>query len=91
MIFTDVLSSYADLKAEASETTLRNFLTIFKNNAEQIQDAVDTLTPSTAQQHEGNNLTRASFFMSHQQYNTYKTLYYSPLFTFSQLQYFLLR
>lgn len=49
----DVLSSYADLKAEASETTLRNFLTIFKNNAEQIQDAVDTLTPSTAQQHEG--------------------------------------
>ncbi|XP_075693164.1 uncharacterized protein LOC142660430 [Rhinoderma darwinii] len=49
----DVLSSYADLKAEASETSLRNFLTIFKNNVEQIQDAVDTLTPSTAQQHEG--------------------------------------
>ncbi|XP_071996074.1 uncharacterized protein [Engystomops pustulosus] len=49
----EVLSSYADLKAEASETCLRNFLTIFKNNAEQIQDAVDTLTPSMTQQHEG--------------------------------------
>ncbi|XP_073399919.1 uncharacterized protein [Dendrobates tinctorius] len=49
----DVLSSYADLKADASETSLRNFLTIFKSNAEQIQDAVDTLTPSTTQQHEG--------------------------------------
>ncbi|KAG8598299.1 hypothetical protein GDO81_002553 [Engystomops pustulosus] len=49
----EVLSSYADLKAEASETSLRNFLTIFKNNAEQIQDAVDTLTPSMTQQHEG--------------------------------------
>ncbi|KAM3940697.1 uncharacterized protein RB166_000631 [Leptodactylus fuscus] len=49
----DVLSSYADLKAEASETSLRNFFTIFKNNAEQIQDAVDTLTPSAAQQHDG--------------------------------------
>ncbi|XP_066457999.1 uncharacterized protein [Eleutherodactylus coqui] len=48
----DVLSCYADLKAEASETSLRNFLTVFKNNAELIQDAVDTLTPSTAQQHE---------------------------------------
>ncbi|XP_056393529.1 uncharacterized protein LOC130289957 isoform X2 [Hyla sarda] len=49
----DVLSSYADLKTEASESSLRNFLRIFKNNAEQIQDAVDTLTPSTSQQHEG--------------------------------------
>ncbi|XP_044147225.1 uncharacterized protein LOC122935520 [Bufo gargarizans] len=49
----DVLSSYADLKTKSSETSLRNFLTIFKNNAEQIQEAVDTLTPSTAQQHEG--------------------------------------
>ncbi|XP_069820763.1 uncharacterized protein [Dendropsophus ebraccatus] len=49
----DVLASYADLKTEASESSLRNFLTTFKNNAEQIQDAVDTLTPSTTQQHEG--------------------------------------
>ncbi|XP_063820130.1 uncharacterized protein LOC135061454 isoform X2 [Pseudophryne corroboree] len=49
----DVLSSYADLKTEASETALRNFLTIFKNNVEQIQDAVDTLTPSNTQQNEG--------------------------------------
>ncbi|KAM8960791.1 uncharacterized protein RCH25_036565 [Pelodytes ibericus] len=49
----DVLSSYAELKMEASEAALRNFLTIFKNNVEQIQDAVDTLTPSKKQQHEG--------------------------------------
>ncbi|KAM5192035.1 uncharacterized protein ACMZJ9_005200 [Mantella aurantiaca] len=49
----DVLSSYNDLKSEASETALRNFLTIFKNNVEQIQDAVDILTPSKTQQREG--------------------------------------
>ncbi|CAM5154816.1 unnamed protein product [Natator depressus] len=49
----DVLSSYINLKAEASEVALRDFLTAFKNNAEQIQDAVDTLTPSKNQQHEG--------------------------------------
>ncbi|OCU02286.1 hypothetical protein XELAEV_18008048mg, partial [Xenopus laevis] len=49
----EVLTSYAELKSEASETALRNFLTIFKNNVEQIQDAVDTLTPSKTQQHEG--------------------------------------
>ncbi|XP_018415725.1 PREDICTED: uncharacterized protein LOC108790047 [Nanorana parkeri] len=49
----DVLSSYADLKSEASETALRNFLTIFKNNVEQIQDAVDILTPSKTQRCEG--------------------------------------
>ncbi|XP_068103587.1 uncharacterized protein [Hyperolius riggenbachi] len=49
----DILSSYDDLKNEASETALRNFLTIFKNNVEQIQDAVDILTPSKTQQHEG--------------------------------------
>ncbi|XP_068103589.1 uncharacterized protein [Hyperolius riggenbachi] len=48
----DILSSYDDLKNEASETALRNFLTIFKNNVEQIQDAVDILTPSKTQQHE---------------------------------------
>lgn len=53
----DVLSSYNDLKSEASETALRNFLTIFKNNVEQIQDAVDILTPSKTQRREGNNLT----------------------------------
>ncbi|KAM9330945.1 uncharacterized protein PAF06_019276 [Gastrophryne carolinensis] len=49
----DVLSSYGDLKNEASEAALRNFLTVFKNNVEQIQDAVDILTPSKTQQHEG--------------------------------------
>ncbi|CAH2297099.1 Hypothetical predicted protein [Pelobates cultripes] len=50
----DILSSYSELKMEGSEAALRNFLTIFKNNVEQIQDAVDTLTPSKKQQHEGN-------------------------------------
>ncbi|XP_072272234.1 uncharacterized protein [Pyxicephalus adspersus] len=49
----DVLSSYDDLKSEASEMALRNFLTIFKNNVEQIQDAVDILTPSKTQRREG--------------------------------------
>ncbi|KAM4708971.1 uncharacterized protein O3C94_017264 [Discoglossus pictus] len=49
----DVLSAYTDLKTEASEAALRNFLSSFKNNVEQIQDAVDTLTPSKKQQHEG--------------------------------------
>ncbi|XP_063312814.1 uncharacterized protein LOC134612393 [Pelobates fuscus] len=50
----DILSSYSELKMEGSEEALRNFLTVFKNNVEQIQDAVDTLTPSKKQQHEGN-------------------------------------
>nr|XP_033819408.1 uncharacterized protein LOC117369202 isoform X2 [Geotrypetes seraphini] len=49
----DVLSSYMELKTEASEAALRNFLTVFKNNFEQIQDAVETLTPSKNPQHEG--------------------------------------
>ncbi|XP_039400433.1 uncharacterized protein LOC120408022 isoform X2 [Mauremys reevesii] len=49
----DVLSSYINLKAEASEVALRDFLAAFKNNAEQIQNTVDTLTLSKNQQHEG--------------------------------------
>ncbi|XP_053555701.1 uncharacterized protein LOC128646918 [Bombina bombina] len=49
----DVLSSYHNLNNEASELALRNFLSAFKTNAAQIQDAVDTLTPSLIQQHEG--------------------------------------
>ncbi|XP_067425107.1 uncharacterized protein [Emydura macquarii macquarii] len=65
--FADVLSSYINLKAEASEVALRDFLTAFKNNAEQIQDAVDTLAPSKNQQNEGNEaLSRfgKEFFLS---------------------------
>ncbi|XP_029428656.1 uncharacterized protein LOC115073872 isoform X2 [Rhinatrema bivittatum] len=49
----DVLSSYMELKTDASEAALKGFLTVFKNNVEQIQDAVDTLSPSRSQQHEG--------------------------------------
>ncbi|XP_030049276.1 uncharacterized protein LOC115463166 isoform X2 [Microcaecilia unicolor] len=49
----DVLSSYTELKTEASEAALRDFLTVFKSNFEQIQDAVETLTPSKNPQHEG--------------------------------------
>ncbi|GCB68457.1 hypothetical protein scyTo_0005304 [Scyliorhinus torazame] len=41
----EVLISYTNLKETASETALRNFLTAFKNNAEQIQDAVNALMP----------------------------------------------
>ncbi|KAG8456351.1 hypothetical protein GDO86_002217 [Hymenochirus boettgeri] len=49
----EILTSYTDLKKEASETCLKNFLTNFKSNVEELQDAVDILTPSTRQQHEG--------------------------------------
>lgn len=49
----DVFSSYAKLKTEASEAALRDFLTTFKNNAEQIQYAVETLTPPMNQEREG--------------------------------------
>ncbi|KAJ6669772.1 hypothetical protein lerEdw1_000321 [Lerista edwardsae] len=48
----NVFSSYMKLKTEASEAALRDFLTAFKNNAEQIQYAVETLTPPMNQQHE---------------------------------------
>ncbi|XP_042696337.2 uncharacterized protein LOC101949263 isoform X1 [Chrysemys picta bellii] len=63
----DVLSSYINLKAETSEVALRDFLTAFKNNAKQIQDTVDTLTPSKNQQHKGDEaLSRfgKEFFLS---------------------------
>nr|XP_020648877.1 uncharacterized protein LOC110078761 isoform X2 [Pogona vitticeps] len=49
----DVFSSYAKLKTEASESALRGFLAAFKNNAEQIQYAVESLTPPMNQQCEG--------------------------------------
>nr|XP_028605075.1 uncharacterized protein LOC114606728 isoform X1 [Podarcis muralis] len=49
----DVFSSYTKLKAEASEAALRDFLTAFRNNAEQIQYAVETLAPPVNHQYEG--------------------------------------
>ncbi|KAH0628105.1 hypothetical protein JD844_008829, partial [Phrynosoma platyrhinos] len=49
----DALSSYTKLKTEASETALRDFLTVFRNNAEQIQYAVETLSPPVNQHREG--------------------------------------
>nr|XP_005284109.1 uncharacterized protein LOC101949263 isoform X4 [Chrysemys picta bellii] len=63
----DVLSSYINLKAETSVVALRDFLTAFKNNAKQIQDTVDTYTPSKNQQHKGDEaLSRfgKEFFLS---------------------------
>ncbi|XP_077203798.1 uncharacterized protein LOC143842462 [Paroedura picta] len=62
----DVFPSYIKLKTEASEIALREFLTAFRNNAEQIQYAVETLT-SKDQQHEGEEaLSRfgREFFLS---------------------------
>ncbi|KAJ7335746.1 hypothetical protein JRQ81_013687 [Phrynocephalus forsythii] len=49
----DIFSSYAKFKAKASDSTLRSFLTDFRNNAEQIQYAVEILTPPMNQQREG--------------------------------------
>ncbi|XP_061478926.1 uncharacterized protein LOC133383046 isoform X3 [Rhineura floridana] len=63
----DVFSSYTKLKTEASEPALRDFLTAFRNNAEQIQYAVETLAPPMNQQHEGDEaLSRfgKEFFLS---------------------------
>nr|XP_056704981.1 uncharacterized protein LOC130477006 [Euleptes europaea] len=62
----DVLPLYIKLKMEASEAALKKFLTAFRNNAEQIQYAVETLT-SKNQQHEGEEaLSRfgKEFFLS---------------------------
>ena len=55
LLLADVFSSYAKLKTEASESALRGFLAAFKNNAEQIQYAVESLTPPMNQQCEGNS------------------------------------
>ncbi|XP_078070889.1 uncharacterized protein LOC144495003 [Mustelus asterias] len=41
----EVLISYTNLKETTSEAALRDFLTAFKNNAEQMQDAVNSLMP----------------------------------------------
>ncbi|XP_054842902.1 uncharacterized protein LOC129334680 isoform X2 [Eublepharis macularius] len=62
----DIFPSYTKLKTEASEAALREFLTAFRNNAEQIQYAVETLT-AVNQQHEGEEaLSRfgKEFFLS---------------------------
>ncbi|KAM3848113.1 uncharacterized protein M6D78_004751 [Vipera latastei] len=66
----DVFSSYTKLKTGASEDALRDFLIAFKNNAEQIQYAIETLTPSASQQREGDEaLSRfgKEFFLSLEQ------------------------
>ncbi|XP_056681003.1 uncharacterized protein LOC103103181 isoform X3 [Monodelphis domestica] len=66
----DVLSSYLNLKAEPSDTAFRDFLSILKNNAEQIQEAVDTLTPSENLQAEGDEVLSKfgrEFFLSLEQ------------------------
>ncbi|KAF7250488.1 Hydroxyacylglutathione hydrolase [Varanus komodoensis] len=63
----DVLSSYAKLKTEASEDALRGFLAAFRNNAEQLKYAVETLSPPGSQQCEGGEaLSRCGkeFFLS---------------------------
>ncbi|XP_013911748.1 PREDICTED: uncharacterized protein LOC106540955 [Thamnophis sirtalis] len=66
----DVFSSYTKLKTGASEDALRDFLTAFKNNAEQIQYAIETLTPSVSQQREGDEALSKfgkEFFLSLEQ------------------------
>ncbi|XP_026549857.1 uncharacterized protein LOC113431804, partial [Notechis scutatus] len=66
----DVFSSYTKLKTGASEDALRDFLTAFKNNAEQIQYAIETLTPSASQQREGDEALSKfgkEFFLSLEQ------------------------
>ncbi|XP_067838992.1 uncharacterized protein [Heptranchias perlo] len=63
----EVLTSYANLKETASEAALRDFLTVFENNAEQMQDAVNALTPFHNQQSDGDEaLSRfgKEFFLS---------------------------
>ncbi|XP_062984683.1 uncharacterized protein LOC134400294 [Elgaria multicarinata webbii] len=63
----DVFSSYTKLKTEASEAALRDFLTAFRNNVEQLQYAVETLAPPMNQQREGDEaLSRfgKEFFLS---------------------------
>ncbi|XP_072453461.1 uncharacterized protein [Notamacropus eugenii] len=66
----DVLSSYINLTSEPSDTAFRSFLTVLKNNAEQIQEAVDTLTPPENLQHEGDEVLSKvgrEFFLSLEQ------------------------
>ncbi|XP_053149817.1 uncharacterized protein LOC128344194 isoform X2 [Hemicordylus capensis] len=63
----DVFSSYIKLKTEASEAALRDFLSAFRNNAEQIQYAVETLSPPMNQQQEGDEALSSfgrEFFLS---------------------------
>nr|XP_020864819.1 uncharacterized protein LOC110223550 isoform X2 [Phascolarctos cinereus] len=60
----DILSSYINLTSEPSDAAFKNFLAILKNNAKQIQEAVDTLTPSQNLQHEVNHLLGAQEYLS---------------------------
>ncbi|XP_068941545.1 uncharacterized protein [Petaurus breviceps papuanus] len=66
----DVLSSYINLTSEPSDTAFKNFLAVLRNNAEQIQEAVDTLTPSENLQDEGDEVLSKfgrEFFLSLEQ------------------------
>ncbi|KAJ8380423.1 hypothetical protein SKAU_G00012010, partial [Synaphobranchus kaupii] len=60
----DVLSCYDGLKSTASEASLRHFLTAFKNNSEQIQEAVEALDPSKNQGDEALSKYGRDFFSS---------------------------
>ncbi|KAG5841174.1 hypothetical protein ANANG_G00196770 [Anguilla anguilla] len=60
----DVLSCYNGLKSSASEAALRQFLTAFKNNSQQIQEAVEALDPSNNQGDEALSRYGKDFFRS---------------------------
>ncbi|XP_043565814.1 uncharacterized protein LOC122559794 isoform X4 [Chiloscyllium plagiosum] len=63
----EVLTSYTNLKEMTTETTLTDFLTTFKINVEQMQDAVNDLTPFQDQHSDGDEaLSRfgREFFLS---------------------------
>ncbi|XP_036382728.1 uncharacterized protein LOC118776475 [Megalops cyprinoides] len=60
----DVLSCYDSLKSTASEAALRDFLTAFKNNSEQIQEAAEALDPSKSQGDEALSRYGKEFFSS---------------------------
>ncbi|XP_058844846.1 uncharacterized protein LOC117963072 isoform X1 [Acipenser ruthenus] len=63
----EVLSCYSSLKTTASESALRDFLTVFKNSSEQIQEAVEALKPSQNQGDEALSRFGKEFFHSLEQ------------------------
>ncbi|XP_066568105.1 alpha-internexin isoform X2 [Amia ocellicauda] len=63
----DVLSCYGALKSTASEAALRDFLTVFKNNSEQIQEAVEALRPSKDEGDQALSRYGKEFFQSVEQ------------------------
>nr|XP_015220725.1 PREDICTED: uncharacterized protein LOC107079619 isoform X2 [Lepisosteus oculatus] len=63
----DVLSCYTVLKSTASEAALRDFLTAFKTNSEQIQEAVEALKPSKNEGDEALSRYGKEFFHSVEQ------------------------